>query len=1380
MRIEHVSSRPFNKKKSAKRICFTKAFLLSGVFAAAMPFVSSAQNITPNALNGQTQSRTVCSGLNTDVSDWLKVFDPDVIPTPQTLTWTIVVPPSNGSLSGNGTIASAGGSSSIPLEMTYTPDPGATSDAFTVIVDDGNGGSVPISVTVSINSGPSIALGSITPVCSGVSMASIPFSDLQNVGPDTMQFTFTGGSQSWNVPDFVTSVKFDLMGASGGHDSYIGTGTPGKGGRVQGTMTVTPGVQLNVFVGGAGSDGVIAPGTAMGGFNGGGNATFSFYGSGGAGGGATDIRVGGLALTNRKAVAGGGGGNGAEATTVYGGGNGGGLVGGSSIPNVAGSSAKGGTQALGGAPASYIFWPSGSFGSTGQGGNSSSQGISGGGGGGYYGGGGGIWNGGGGGSSYTDPATVSAVSHTQGANTGNGFATLYYTVPGTYSIIWDGAPGNGFENQAGKPLPTAGSSIDFPVPPTAAPGVYHGTVTVNNGNCDSPPYDVYVTIKPKPVVNNPGTMAVCDGSPVADINFTGSAPVASDYHWATTDLAMSGSGHIPSYTPVNGTNFPVTTNFFVYPFVNGCYGDTAYFNVVSNPIPQLLTSLTPASVCNNTVFNYPAASAVAGTSFAWSRDAVTGVDNPAAGGTDNPNEILTNSTNDPVAVAYVYTLTANSCENVQTVNVNVNPTPVLTSSLTPAALCNDAPFVYAPTASAGAASISWSRASVPGISNAANTGMGNINEPLHNTTTAPVAVTYVVTMSIDACNYNQNVVVSVNPPLNLTSATTLAAVCDSIVTSYVPTASVPTAEITWTRAANPSFNNAASSGINGFSETLVNNSNVLANATYEYMMKAFGCVNTQNVTVPVKPRPRLSSTLTPNGICTNMYFDYTATSGVAGTTFIWARDVKAGISNGAMMGAGNVREVLVNVTDLPITVPYIYTGTANGCNHQDTVRVVVNPLPKISNDVSDLAVCDSALFNFTPTSVTPGASYSWSRAYEAGIANLSATGTGNPNERLNNTTYITVPATYVYTVTANGCNNTQNVTVQVRPSAILTKNTAVTCSGAPFTFDPVSYTTGTEFAWSRGSVSGITPATAEGEGSIEDMMTSNSNTAPIVVTYDYELTIEGCTNMQKLTVTVNPAPVPVIATTAPANLNLCNNSMYQNFGAGAPAPAGFAYSWSVSNAILNSVGSNGQFAVVSFTNPGKATVTLTTRNAATGCVSKTNTDVTVSTGSAIIPEVIYFNNQFICKTNTATSYQWGYDDANTMDSVVLAGETNQNYTNQFPDFTNKYYWVITNNNGCVQKTYFNKPTGITDIDAIVVDMKVYPNPARDIVNVEVSASVNGNITMDVFNLMGQKVQTAQAVNNKAQIGIADLPAGAYIVDCYSDGIKVAAARFIKN
>jgi hypothetical protein len=147
----------------------------------------------------------------------------------------------------------------------------------------------------------------------------------------TWTFGYTGGMQTWVVPAGVTSAHFDIYGAAGG-EPYYATFNPGKGGRAQAELPLTPGSTVHIAVGGKGGYPAGDPG-----YNGGGRG--SEYG----GGGATDIRIGGTGLNDRVLVAGGGGG-----TAEYSGdsgGDGGGLTG------KAGSGAfggGGGTQTAGG------------------------------------------------------------------------------------------------------------------------------------------------------------------------------------------------------------------------------------------------------------------------------------------------------------------------------------------------------------------------------------------------------------------------------------------------------------------------------------------------------------------------------------------------------------------------------------------------------------------------------------------------------------------------------------------------------------------------------------------------------------------------------------------------------------------------------------------------------------------------------------------------------------------------------------------------------------------------------------------------------------------------------------------------------------------------
>ncbi|MDA9315875.1 glycine rich domain-containing protein, partial [Pseudomonadales bacterium] len=185
-------------------------------------------------------------------------------------------------------------------------------------------------------------------------------------------FSFSGTQQEFLIPSGVNRIVVEVYGAQGGDPIY-----GGKGGLVEAVVDVTAGELLFLNVGGAGFG---HDDRDQNGWNGGGrdfsdpdkNYTLT-------GGGASDIRLGGVALPNRIVVAGGGG---QRAYPLAYGGAGGGAIG-QDGPNV--TSATGGTGGnlatggLGGCGGSYC----GGDGSQGQGGAGVDN--NGHGGGGYYG-----------------------------------------------------------------------------------------------------------------------------------------------------------------------------------------------------------------------------------------------------------------------------------------------------------------------------------------------------------------------------------------------------------------------------------------------------------------------------------------------------------------------------------------------------------------------------------------------------------------------------------------------------------------------------------------------------------------------------------------------------------------------------------------------------------------------------------------------------------------------------------------------------------------------------------------------------------------------------------------------------------------------------------
>lgn len=257
----------------------------------------------------------------------------------------------------------------------------------------------------------------------------------------SVTFSTSNDYYSWTIPAGATTLSMDVVGASGGAG---GATAAGKGARMTGSLSVTPGSILKIYVGAQGTTGT--------------------GGNGGGGGGGTFV----LAADNSALIIAGGGGGGAgtccgtpgvgqdasTGTNGTSGNNPGGTNG------AGGSSGNGGAKSVGsgqssGAGGGFISdgadgdtagsrgrgFPNGLAGGTGTsaggfGGGGGAYSGAGGAGGGYSGGGasggGGSWGAGGGGGSYS---LASSPSNTSGFRTGNGYVVITYNnIPPTVSL----------------------------------------------------------------------------------------------------------------------------------------------------------------------------------------------------------------------------------------------------------------------------------------------------------------------------------------------------------------------------------------------------------------------------------------------------------------------------------------------------------------------------------------------------------------------------------------------------------------------------------------------------------------------------------------------------------------------------------------------------------------------------------------------------------------------------------------------------------------------------------------------------------------------------------------------------------------------------------
>ncbi len=359
---------------------------------------------------------------------------------------------------------------------------------------------------------------------------------------------------SWDVPGGVTSIIAKLWGAgAGGADLATG----GAGGFAGATISVTPGENLKIYVGGR-STGSSNTSTARGG---GGYSAITrgtilsdlsniLVLAGGGGGGGSKLSTGnGGAGGGTSGVAGAAGGG----TTGGGGGTqvGGGTAGTGAVNGVAGDAIQGGTGGAGGG---------GSGGTNGGGaGGSSITGPGGGGGGGYYGGGGGgngsggggAGGGGGGGSSFVACAGCTSTTNTAGSG----------TTPGnTGDVDYTGTYGEG------GAAATNGVAGYVVISYTAtASATFTGSVTVNGTFSGSGTGDILVngglTVSSTGSINlsagnlkmGTGTLANSSSNTVSfyDLTVADSATLTANTSFTVSHTLTVGTG--ATLSPTSGT-----------------------------------------------------------------------------------------------------------------------------------------------------------------------------------------------------------------------------------------------------------------------------------------------------------------------------------------------------------------------------------------------------------------------------------------------------------------------------------------------------------------------------------------------------------------------------------------------------------------------------------------------------------------------------------------------------------------------------------------------------------------------------------------------------------------------------------------------------------
>ncbi len=445
--------------------------------------------------------------------------------------------------------------------------------------------------------------------------------------------------------------------------------------------------------------------------------------------------------------------------------------------------------------------------------------------------------------------------------------------------------------------PNTGLSNDTISNPLACPLVtttYVVTGTDTNGCVGTD--TTTITINPLPIVDAGLDQSICDVGSVV-IGGTPTGPTGSTYAWTPSSTLNDTTLANPTASPLVTTTYNV-----VVTDTNGCT-DFDVVTVTVNPLPVVDAGLDTAICFGETVTIGGAPTGPGGSSYNWTPSASL------------DNDTLANPLATPLATTqYIVTVTdSNGCVNMDTVEVIINPLPVIVTS-NDTAMCIGA--CYQLNAS-GASSYVWTP----------NTGLSN--DSIANPVACPtITTTYVVT-GTDAlgCSDTSSVTVTINP-LPTVSTNNDTAVCIGTCAQLTATGGVG---YTWSPGTTLSdstiFNPVACPTVTTFYIVTVTDAN--------------GCVDTGSVTITIDTLPVVDAGI-DTAICVNDSVQLNATGAI---NYAWTPNTNITDSS------------IANPFVFPtITTTYYVVGTdANGCVNMDSVEVTVNPLPTIvtSNDIQE-------------------------------------------------------------------------------------------------------------------------------------------------------------------------------------------------------------------------------------------------------------------------------------------------------------------------------------------------------------------------------------------------------------------------------------------
>jgi len=494
-------------------------------------------------------------------------------------------------------------------------------------------------------------------------------------------------------------------------------------------------------------------------------------------------------------------------------------------------------------------------------------------------------------------------------------------------------------------------------------------------------------------------------------------------------------------------------------------------------------------------------------------------------------------------------------------------------------------------------------------------------------------------------------------------------------------------------------------------------------------------------------------------------FTITCTSNVGGKQI--GETAQAGCSYSWSPTTGLSSSTVSNPTANPgSTTTYTVTKIldSTGCSNTAQVTVTVNnSAPSVSAGADFTITCNSNVGGkqIGETAVS-GFSYSWSPS--AGLTDATASNpTANP---ATTTSYIVTK-----TNSTTGCSNKDTVVVTVN-------NAPVTVSaGADFTITCNSNVGGKQIGES--AVSGFSYSWSPSAG-LTDATASNPTANPATTTSYIVIktnTTTGCSGKDTVVVTVSNAPVTV---SAGADFTITCTSNTSGKQIGESPVSGFNYSWSPSTGLSDATAANPTASPTSTT-----TYIVTKTNSTSGCSNKDTVVVTVTSTPPVAPGVCIVQPS-LCGPATGSvtitsplgaDYQYSVDNGQTWQASTTFSSLAAGSVTGIKVKSVSTGCVSTATNcdasNCSQTparliTTTQNTTNLATSDLnSQFTVKAFPNPFGDAVKFVVTVPEAGNGSLELFNILGQKVKTVfqghmQAGTNMFQVNLPSLKVAQFV------------------